>query len=81
MEDIDYPQDKEVILFYNVNNAVVGYTLMPDAFEKDRAPASLIDTGDGKTWTIEYSHDNMPRNDKLPRFTIELKLFGEGLLN
>ena len=81
VEDIDFPQEKEVILFYNVNNAVVGFTLLPDVFEKDRAPASLIDKSDGKTWTIEYSHDNMPRNDKMPRFTIELKLFGEGLVD
>jgi iron(II)-dependent oxidoreductase len=79
IEDIDFPQDKEVILFYNVNNAVVGYTLLPDAIETTKSPAILTDEGDGKRWTISYSHDNMPRNKKMPRFAIELELYGEGL--
>ncbi|MFT7464172.1 MAG: sulfatase activating formylglycine-generating enzyme [Pseudohongiellaceae bacterium] len=79
IQDIDYPQDKEVILFYNVNGAVVGYTLLPEALEKSASGAILNDDGDGKDWTIQYSHDNMARNKKAPRFSIKLKLHGEGL--
>jgi len=79
IRDIDYPQDKEVILFYNVNGAVVGFTLLPDAMETSFSPAVLNDGGNGKDWTIQFSHDNMARNKKLPRFSIKLKLYGEGL--
>lgn len=85
VEDIDFPQDAEVILFYNMNNAVVGYTLLPEAQETDQAPATLTcndgdgPTDDGKRWTIAFSLDNMPRNKKMPRFTIELELQGDGL--
>lgn len=77
--DIDYPQDKEVILFHNVNNAVVGFLLMPDIQEIDQSAATLSDGGDGKTWTIEFSLDTMPRNRKMPRFKIPLALHGAGL--
>lgn len=79
IEDIEFPQDKDVILFYNVNSAVVGYTLLPDAREQAKSPAVMADKGKGKAWTIEFSLDNMPRNKKMPRFTIQVELYGEGL--
>ena len=79
-EDIDFPQEKEVILFYNVNGAVVGWLpLMPDAVETKKSPANLEGKDNGTDWTIEFSLDNIPRNGKMPRFTIPLKLYGEGL--
>lgn len=82
VDDIDFPQDSEVILFYNVNNAVVGYTLLPDAQEKAKADATMVDVNkDGKVWQIQFSLDNMPRNKKMPRFTIDLMLHGEGLVD
>jgi len=79
IKDIDFPQETEVILFYNVNGAVVGYTNLPEAHEDKQQPAVLSDAGDGRKWTIEFSLDNMPRNKKMPRFTIELTLYGAGL--
>lgn len=79
IKDIEFPQDDDVILFYNVNGAVVGYTQLPEASEAKKSPAALTDGGDGKDWTISFSLDNMPRNKKVPRFAIELTLYGEGL--
>lgn len=79
-EDIDYPQDLEVILFYNVNGVVVGWLpLIPDAVETKKSEATLKDAGNGTHWEIEFSLDTISRNGKVPRFTIPLKLYGAGL--
>ena len=76
-EDIDFDQDKDVFLFYNVNNAVVGWVPTGDiadgAFEKVNSSCDE----EGKDWTVEFSLDVVSR--RVPRFTLPIKLAGQGL--
>jgi len=77
-EDIDYPQDVDLFLFLNANNAVVGFAKPESITEEEIAPAVSTRSDDGKQWTIEFSL-NQQTNKKGPRFKLGLELAGEGL--
>ncbi|MCB9896613.1 MAG: SUMF1/EgtB/PvdO family nonheme iron enzyme [Planctomycetes bacterium] len=76
IEDIEFPQDKDVILYLNVNSAVVGWTSAPDPSERPVSPQQASTTDGGKTWKVEFSLDTVDR--KVPRFFFEFKLRGQG---
>ena len=77
-EDIDYPQDVDLILFLNANNVVVGFAKPLAITEEDVAPAVSTRSDDGKEWTLEFSL-NQQASKKGPRFKFGLELAGEGL--
>ncbi|HEX5011736.1 MAG TPA: SUMF1/EgtB/PvdO family nonheme iron enzyme [Planctomycetota bacterium] len=76
-EDIDFPQDEDVILFYNAANAVVAWQKAGHVAETDVAPIAATSGNGGKTWTIEFSINQ--GTPKSPRFTREVHLVGDGL--
>ena len=76
-EDIDFPQDDDVILYFNAANAVVAWQKCASLTEVDVAPVSASSTDNGKTWTIEFSIDQV--TGKSPRFKLPIKLGGAGL--
>jgi formylglycine-generating enzyme required for sulfatase activity len=75
--DIEFDQDMDVFLFYNVNNAVVGWTPSGDITESAFEKAAFDSNDDGKEWRIEFSLDVVSR--RVPRFTLPIKLDGPGL--
>lgn len=77
-EDIDYPQDVDLILFLNANNVVVGFAKPLAITEDEVAPAVSTRSDDGKEWTLEFSL-NQQTSKKGPRFKFGLELGGEGL--
>lgn len=77
LEDIDFPQDKDVILFLNVNNAVVGWAPAPEPVEEERSEVEFTHTEGGRQWLIEFSIDTVSR--RVPRFQVPIKLRGPGL--
>jgi formylglycine-generating enzyme required for sulfatase activity len=76
-EDIDFPQDDDVILFFNAANAVVAWQKVSRVAEVEVAPVTAVAEDGGKTWTIEFSIDQM--TPKSPRFTLPIHLVGDGL--
>src|SRR5262249_13703728 len=58
-EDIDFPQDEDVILYYNAANAVVAWQKCASLTEVDVAPIEATSADNGKTWTIEFSIDQV----------------------
>ena len=77
-DDIDYPQDVDLFLFLNANNAVVGYAKPVAITEEELGPSVSTRSDDGKQWTIEFSL-NQQTSKKGPRFKLGLELAGEGL--
>lgn len=77
-EDIDYPQDVDLILLLNANKVVVGYTKPLSITEVEVAPAVSTRSEDGKSWTIDFSL-NQQTSKKGPRFKFGLELAGSGL--
>jgi len=76
-EDIDFPQDEDVILFYNASNVVVAWQRTGEISEMEVAPISASTSDNGKTWVIQFSIDQVA--GKSPRFTLPLHLAGEAL--
>lgn len=77
LEDIDFDQDKDMFLFYNVNNAVVGAIPTGDITESSFTAVSAESDEQGQAWTIEFSLDVVSK--RVPRFTLPIKLAGAGL--
>jgi hypothetical protein len=71
VEDIDFPQETATILFYNVNNAVVGYVEAPIPQEREKK-AHEVTSRDGRTFNLEFSLDTVQK--RVPRFTVPLTL-------
>jgi hypothetical protein len=76
-EDIDFPQDDDVILYFNAANAVVAWQKCASLTEVDVAPVSATSADNGHTWTIEFSIDQV--TGKSPRFKLPIRLGGAGL--
>jgi hypothetical protein len=76
-EDIDFPQDDDVILYFNAAKAVVAWQKCSSLTEVDVAPVAATSADAGKTWTIEFSVDQV--SSKSPRFKLPIKLGGAGL--
>lgn len=76
-EDIDFPQDEDVILYYNASNVVVAWQKAGDIHEVEVTPIQADAQDGGKGWTISFSIDQA--GSKSPRFTLPLKLLGEAL--
>ena len=76
-EDIDFPQDEDVILYFNAANAVVAWQKVGHVAEVDVAPIAATPQNGGKTWTIEFSINQ--GTPKSPRFTLPVQLVGDGL--
>lgn len=76
-QDIDYPQDIDVYVFYNVNDVAVGWLKTQPVTEEKYEPVKASEANGGTEWTIEFSLPSSNRED--PRFTLPLKLHGEGL--
>jgi formylglycine-generating enzyme required for sulfatase activity len=76
-EDIDFPQDKDVILFFNASNVVVAWQMVEEVREVDVAPIAARAEEGGKVWTIEFSIDQVA--GKSPRFSLPMHLAGEPL--
>ncbi len=77
VEDIEFDQDMDVFLFYNVNNAVVGWTLAGEITESAFAPVTHEVDAEGKKWDIAFSLDVVSK--RVPRFTLPIKVAGPGL--
>ncbi|GJM21677.1 MAG: hypothetical protein DHS20C15_15920 [Planctomycetota bacterium] len=76
-DDVDYPQERNVYIFYNVNDAAVGWLISEPVTDEKREPIKATEANNGTEWTIEFSLNTGNRED--PRFVIPLKLHGEGL--
>jgi len=76
-EDVDFPQDEDVVLFYNANNIVVAWVKCEEIHEVDVAPLIFTSADEGRHWTIEFSIDTLAK--KTPRFTLSVELGGAGL--
>jgi len=76
-EDVDYPQERNVYIFYNVNDAAVGWLVAEPVTDEKGEPIKVTEGPDGTEWKIEFSLGSGQRED--PRFTLPLKLYGEGL--
>jgi formylglycine-generating enzyme required for sulfatase activity len=79
IHDIEFPQDEEVYLFYNVNNAVVGWLPAGEIMEDPRSPTSFNESNEGKDWVIEFSLDVVSK--RVPRFTLPIRLRNQGLVD
>ncbi len=77
VDDIEYPQDDDVLLFYNANNVVVGFLEAGKVSEVTKAPIEGKSSGDGRTWNIDFCVDVVQR--KALQFALEVELAGEGL--
>jgi len=77
LEDIDFDQDADVFLFYNVNNAVVGWVRTGDILETAKDEVTWTSDSDGRTWEIQFSIDVIGK--RVPRFTLPITLHGPGL--
>jgi hypothetical protein len=67
----------DVFLFYNVNNAVVGWVPTGDISESAKDEVRSTSDADGKVWGIEFSLDIIGK--RVPRFTLPITLHGPGL--
>lgn len=76
-EDIDFPQDEDVILYYNASNVVVAWQKAGEIREVEVSPVKAEAHDGGKGWTIEFSIDQA--GSKSPRFRLPLKLLGDPL--
>jgi formylglycine-generating enzyme required for sulfatase activity len=76
-EDVDYPQDIDLILFLNANNKVVGYAKPLEITEQEVQDVASTRSDDGKQWTIDFSLNQQSK--KGPRFKLGLELVGPGL--
>jgi formylglycine-generating enzyme required for sulfatase activity len=77
-EDIDFPQEKDVILLTNANHVVVGWIPAEEIGEEEIAPIATTRSPDGKQFSISFSIDQVI-GKRAPRFTLDLQLAGEGL--
>jgi formylglycine-generating enzyme required for sulfatase activity len=76
-QDIDFPQDEDVILFYNASNVVVAWQKAGEIHEVEVAPIRAESAEGGKLWTIDFSIDQA--GSKSPRFRLPLQLAGAPL--
>ncbi len=76
-EDVDFPQDEDVVLFYNANNVVVAWVKCEEIHEAEVGPVTFHSDEEGRIWTIDFSIDSLSR--KTPRFTLPIQLGGAGL--
>jgi len=72
LHDIESPRDRDVFLFYNVNNAVVGWVPVVQESQLPAQPVSARCSTSGATWSIGFSHDVV--GPSVPRFEMELWL-------
>jgi hypothetical protein len=72
LTDVPYPHDQDLLLFYNGNDAVVGWVPCPEVSESVHQSVSARASADGRLWRIGFSLDTM--NRRTPRFTLPLKL-------
>ncbi len=77
LEDIDYPQDEDVLLFYNANSAVVAWQKAGEVRDEEVTPLEAAESNSGRDWALSFSLDQASR--KAPRFGLSLRLHGEGL--
>ena len=78
-ESVDFPQDDDVILFWNANNVVVGWQKAVGMTEEELSGCAGKSEDGGKTWNISFSLDQMTSGKKNPRFQLPIHLAGEGL--
>jgi len=71
--DIEFPQEEDVILFYNINDAVVGWVPAGEISEGELAGISVDESEDGKVFSLAFSLD-LVRVRRHPRFTFDVKL-------
>jgi formylglycine-generating enzyme required for sulfatase activity len=76
-QDIDFPQDEEVILFFNASNVVVAWQKAHHVAEADVTAIKSTSAEGGRIWTLEFSVNQLAT--KNPRFTLPIHLAGEGL--
>lgn len=79
IKDVDYPQEKDLLLFYSANNVVVGWQEPSALLEEEQLPISATGSDDGRTWEIEFTLNTVGAGNKMPRFTMPVTLYGEGL--
>ncbi|MHC5209921.1 MAG: formylglycine-generating enzyme family protein, partial [Planctomycetota bacterium] len=78
-EDIDYPQDTDLILLMNSSNKVVGY-IVPNGSVKEAAVerVSVTPTDGGRSYQIDFTIDQNT-GKRSPRFSFNLHLAGDPL--
>ena len=76
-QDIDFPQDQDIFLYYNANNAVVAWQKTGDINETEARPISATESNAGRLWTLDFVLNNTA--SKVPHFVLPIQLDGEGL--
>jgi formylglycine-generating enzyme required for sulfatase activity len=77
-EDIEFPQDVDVILLTNANHVVVGWLPAGEITDEEIAPLAATRSADGRQFAVSFSI-NQVLGKRGPRFTLNLELAGEGL--
>jgi iron(II)-dependent oxidoreductase len=78
-EDIDYPQDVDLILLMNSSNKVVGYFKpIGSVKEAEVEPVKVTTSDGGRTYQIDFTLDQRT-GKRSPRFSFALQLAGEAL--
>ncbi|HTE06730.1 MAG TPA: hypothetical protein VK824_11075, partial [Planctomycetota bacterium] len=77
-EDIEFPQDDDLILFINDNNAVVGWARNSAVEEVDLKKHDEESSDEKRTWKVDFSLDQMT-GKRGPRFHLEFELAGPGI--
>lgn len=79
IKDVDFPQDEDLLLYYSANNVVVGWQKADQLIEQELGPIEATGSEDGREWAISFTLNNVGAGKKMPRFTMPVTLFGEGL--
>ncbi|MGQ0552459.1 MAG: formylglycine-generating enzyme family protein [Planctomycetota bacterium] len=77
-EDLEFPQDQDLILFFNANNVVVGWSAMLPVVETDLAPIEEVGSESNRIWDVKFSLDQVA-GKRGPRFHLRFELAGDGI--
>ena len=77
VEDIEFDQEVEALVFLNANNAIVGMVPALEAKDADTTTLEAERLDDGRKWKLGFSVPSKGRRS--PFFQFELELAGEPL--
>ncbi len=76
--DIEFPQEHDVVLFYNASNVVCGWMRALPIEEAEISKLTFTGSDEGRVWDVSFSLDQVTGR-KGPRVPLRFQLAGDGL--